>query len=150
MDMAFLNGFMSASSLPTQDTWLAGFGVPYYYFGYFVLACLGKLSGVLPGVAYNLAAATIPALALVGLASLAWNLARAAGVRAAWSASGAALASVAGLLTGNLSTFFEFLLARGWLTPAAGTVLGIKRFGENILPGLWPPENNGPLWWFRA
>src|SRR5579859_6063062 len=27
MDMAFLNGFMSAQSLPTQDTWLAGFSV---------------------------------------------------------------------------------------------------------------------------
>src|ERR1700716_1278725 len=46
MDMAFLNGFMTAQSLPTQDTWLAGFGEPYYYFGYFVLASVGKLSGV--------------------------------------------------------------------------------------------------------
>src|SRR4051812_44746632 len=61
MDMAFVNGFMSAPRLPTQDTWLAGYGVPYYYFGYFVAACLGKLSGADPGVAYTLAAATLPA-----------------------------------------------------------------------------------------
>jgi uncharacterized membrane protein len=49
MDMAFVNGFMTAQRLPTQDTWLSGFGVPYYYFGYFVAACLGKVSGVVPG-----------------------------------------------------------------------------------------------------
>ncbi|HET6319983.1 MAG TPA: DUF2298 domain-containing protein, partial [Chloroflexota bacterium] len=44
MDMAFLNGFIAAPRLPTQDTWLAGFGVPYYHFGYFVLACVAKLA----------------------------------------------------------------------------------------------------------
>src|SRR5437762_5050270 len=87
MDMAFVNGFMSAQRLPTQDTWLAGYVVPYYYFGYFIAACLGKLSGVPAGVAYNLAAATVPALAIVGFASLAWNLARAAGVQPSWSAA---------------------------------------------------------------
>src|ERR1051326_2222502 len=93
LDMAFVNGFMSAQRLPTQDTWLAGYGVPYYYFGYFVAACLGKLTGLSAGVGYNLAAATVPALAGVGLASLAWNLARGAHVSAAWSAAGAALAT---------------------------------------------------------
>ena len=96
MDMAFLNGFMAAQRLPTQDTWLSGYGVPYYYFGYFILACLGKLSGVAPGVAYNLAAATVPALAMVGLASLAWNLARAASVQRAWAAAGAGAGHAAG------------------------------------------------------
>src|SRR5215472_15631212 len=59
MDMAFLNGFIAAQRLPTTDTWLAGFGVPYYHFGYFVLGCAAKLSGAQPGVAYNFAAATI-------------------------------------------------------------------------------------------
>ncbi|MBV9324717.1 MAG: hypothetical protein JO352_13120, partial [Chloroflexi bacterium] len=74
MDMAFVNGFIAAQRLPTQDTWLSGYGVPYYYFGYFIAACLGKLSGVAPSVAYNLAATTVPALATVGMASLAWSL----------------------------------------------------------------------------
>ena len=71
MDMAFVNGFMTAQRLPTQDTWLSGYGVPYYYFGYFIAASLGKLSGAAPGVAYNLAAASVPALALVGFVGLA-------------------------------------------------------------------------------
>src|SRR3569833_3085262 len=30
MDMAFLDGFMTAHRLPTQDSWLAGFSVPYF------------------------------------------------------------------------------------------------------------------------
>jgi YYY domain-containing protein len=148
MDMAFLNGFMSAPRLPTQDTWLAGYGVPYYYFGYFVLACIGKLSGVAPGVAYNLAAATIPALAIVGLASLAWSLARAAGVQALWAAAGSACATLFALLCGNLSTFFEYLFARGVIGADAGDALGIKRFAEGVVPGVWPPA--GTLWWFKA
>ncbi|MBV9895831.1 MAG: hypothetical protein JO020_16830 [Chloroflexi bacterium] len=148
MDMAFVNGFMTAQSLPTQDTWLSGYGVPYYYFGYFIAASLGKLSGVEPGVAYNLAAATVPALATVGLASLAWSLARAAQVSTLWSATGSAIATVLALFCGNLRAFFEFALSRGWLAADAGAALGIKNFGDGILPGVWPPLNG--LWWFSA
>jgi YYY domain-containing protein len=148
MDMAFLNGFMAAQSLPTQDTWLAGFGEPYYYFGYFVLACVGKLSGVTPGVAYNLAAALVPALATVGLASLAWSLARAASVQPVWAAAGATVATLLALFCGNLSTFFEFLFSRGLIGANAGETLGIKRFAEGVSVGVWPPTSF--LWWFKA
>lgn len=148
MDMAFFNGFIAAQRLPTQDTWLAGYGVPYYYFGYFVLACLAKLAGVEPGVGYNLAAATVPTLASVGLASLAWGLARAAAVREAWAATGAVLATLFGVVCGNLGTCFEWLVARGWLSPAAGSVLGINHFAEGVTVGVWPPSN--PFWWFHA
>ncbi|GAC1315645.1 MAG: DUF2298 domain-containing protein [Chloroflexota bacterium] len=147
MDMAFLNGFMLARSLPTQDAWLSGYGVPYYYFGYFVLACIAKLADVPAAVAYNLAAATIPALSCVGLGSLAWNLARAALATRLWSSVGASLAVLSGLISGNLSTFFEVLYARGIVPATAGEALGIKRFGEGI-GSTWPPENT--LWWFKA
>ena len=148
MDLAFVNSFMAAQRLPTQDTWLSGYAVPYYYFGYFVAACLGKLGATQPGVAYNLAAALIPALASVGLASLAWSLARAASVSAAWSAFGAGLATLLALFCGNLRAFFEFALSRGWVAAEAGATLGIKNFGEGISTGIWPPLNG--LWWFGA
>jgi YYY domain-containing protein len=148
MDMAFFNGFVAAQSLPTQDTWLAGFGVPYYYFGYFVLACLDKLAGTDPGIGYNLAAALVPALACVGLASLAWSLARASGVRATWAATGSLLAVALGLFCGNLGTFFEWLVSRGWLGAQAGATLGIKGFADGVVVGVWPPAN--PAWWFHA
>jgi YYY domain-containing protein len=150
MDMAFLNGFMAAQTLPTQDTWMAGMSVPYYHFGYFVLACLGKITGAPPGVAYNLAAATVPALAMVSLAALAWNLARAAGVAAPWAIAGSGVATLLALVCGNLSTFFEFLLARGVVSADASQMLGInpKHFGNSVTPGLWPPIDT--FWWFNA
>jgi YYY domain-containing protein len=150
MDMAFLSGFMTAQGLPTQDTWLAGFSVPYYHFGYFVLACLGKVTGASPGVAYNLAAATVPALAMVSLASLAWNLARAAGAAASWAVAGSGLATLLGLFCGNLSTLFEYLLSRGIVTVDASVALGInpKHFGNSVIPGVWPPTDS--FWWFNA
>jgi YYY domain-containing protein len=148
MDMAFVNSFMTAQSLPTQDTWLSGYGVPYYFFGYFIAACLGKLSGAEPGVAYNLAAATVPALAIVGIASLAWSLARAAQADRAWAAVGSALATVLAMFCGNLRAAAEFALSHGWLTVDAGSALGIKNFGDGVVQGVWPPLNG--LWWFGS
>lgn len=148
MDMAFVNGFMAAERLPTQDTWLAGYGVPYYYFGYFVAACVGKLDGADPSVAYNLAAATVPALATVGLASLIWSLARAAGVLPRWAALGAGLGTLLGLYGGNLRAFFEYLITRGTISSDAGGTLGIKNLGDGLVQGIWPPPNG--QWWFAA
>lgn len=147
MDMAFLNGFMTAQSLPTQDTWLAGFGVPYYYFGYFVFAWLGKLSGVPAGIAYNLAAATVPALAMAGVLGLVWNLCRLARLPSSVAGVTAAGSAFLVLFAGNLSTFFDLLLTRGLLGSGAGAVLGIKNFGADLVPGVWPPPTG---WWFDA
>ncbi len=147
MDMAFLNGFIAAQRLPTEDTWLAGYGVPYYYFGYVLFATLAKLSGVAPGVAYNLAAATVPALAATALAGLAWNVVRAAR-RAAWLAAlSAALAPTLAIFAGNLSAPLELLIARGLLAPDLGRALQVKQLGEGVVPGIWPPAG---AWWWRA
>ncbi len=148
MDMAFLNGFMAAQRLPTQDTWLAGFGVPYYHFGYFVLASVAKLAGTAPGIAYNLAAATIPALTMLGLASLTWNVARAATVQPMWAAAGAGVSVVLVVFGGNLSTFFEHLLSRGIVGFDFGSIVGINHFGDSVLRGVWPPTD--AYWWFHA
>jgi YYY domain-containing protein len=147
MDMAFLNGFVEAERLPTQDTWLSSFGVPYYYFGYFVFACLTKLSGVSGGVGYNLSAASVPALAGIGLAGLAWNLARSALLSRGWAVLAALLTALFAFGIGNLAAFFELLVARGLIGPDAGTALGIKNFGEGVVVGVWPPDG---AWWFRA
>jgi YYY domain-containing protein len=74
MDFAFLNGILASQDFPPQDPWLAQYPINYYYFGYVMVAALTRLSG-LPGAAtFNLAAATIYALAATGVASLVWNL----------------------------------------------------------------------------
>jgi len=99
-------------------------------------------------VAYNLAAASVPALATVGLAALACSLARAAQVSAVWSGVGSALATLLALYCGNLRAFFEFAFARGWVAADDGAALGIKNFGDGLIRGVWPPL--GGSWWFAS
>ncbi len=147
MDMAFLDGFVTAQRLPTEDTWLAGYGVPYYYFGYLLFATLAKLAGTPAAVAYNLAAASVPALAAVGLASLAWNLAQAACMPRWRAAISAGLAPMLVLLAGNLTAPLEWLVSRGLLSPAAGQTLQVKNFADGVVPGVWPPPG---AWWWHA
>ncbi len=147
MDMAFLNGFIVAPRLPTEDTWLSGYGVPYYYFGYLTYATLAKLSGTAPGTAYNLAAASVPALAMVGLSAAAWSLGRAARLRPGFALLGAVLAGAWTIFAGNLSAPLELLVTRGVLPLSVGQALHVKQFGEGLVPGVWPPPG---AWWWRA
>jgi YYY domain-containing protein len=58
------------------------------------------------------------------------------------------LATLFALFCGNLSTFFEFLVARGWLDLHSGEALGINHFGDSVSVGVWPPANT--FWWFHA
>jgi YYY domain-containing protein len=146
MDLAFLNGFLSAQRLPTQDSWLSGYTVPYYYFGYLVLATPGKLTGIAPAVVYNLAAATVPALAFVGFASVAWNLARSR-FAAPIAALAAAFAGFFVVLAGHLAPALELLVSRGLVGRDLGQLLSIKNFAENVQAGRWPPDG---VWWWRA
>jgi len=76
MDFAFLNGILASTQLPPNDPWLAGGSISYYYFGYFILACLTKITGVTGGVAYNLGVALLWALAFSCAFSLVYALTR--------------------------------------------------------------------------
>ncbi len=76
MEFAFLNGILNSTRFPPQDPWLAGYGISYYYFGYVILAMLVQLTGVLPGVAFNLGLAAVFALTLLGSFGLVYNLVR--------------------------------------------------------------------------
>ncbi len=63
MDFALFNTLNRASHFPPQDPWMSGLPVNYYYFGYLLFANLVRLTGVAPAVGYNLALATIGAMA---------------------------------------------------------------------------------------
>ena len=82
MDFAFLNSVARSASFPPIDPWLSpSAGMPnptinYYYFGYLVYGLLIQLSGVLPGEGFNLALATVFALAAVGIFSVGYSIAR--------------------------------------------------------------------------
>ncbi len=74
MDFAFFNAIQQSAVFPPQDPWLAGFSINYYYFGYLLMATVTMLSGVSPGVGYNLALALIVALTALGIAGIVVNL----------------------------------------------------------------------------
>ncbi len=76
MDFAMINGILASPSMPPQDPWLSGGSISYYYFGYFIVAILSKMTGVESGVAYNLAVALTWALAAVCVFSIAFAMTR--------------------------------------------------------------------------
>jgi len=55
MELALINAIMHSPTFPPHDPWLSGYAISYYYFGYFIVASLIKLTGVEPSVGYNLA-----------------------------------------------------------------------------------------------
>ncbi|MCG8347102.1 MAG: DUF2298 domain-containing protein [Chloroflexales bacterium] len=74
MDFAFFNAIQHSTAFPPSDPWLAGFSINYYYFGYMLMAIITMLSGVSPGVGYNLSLALIFALTALGVAGIIVNL----------------------------------------------------------------------------
>ena len=71
MDLMIITAVHEADRFPPRDPWLAGYDLSYYHLGHLSADILGRLSGNVPGVAFNLAAATAGALAAVALAGLA-------------------------------------------------------------------------------
>ncbi|HZG67982.1 MAG TPA: DUF2298 domain-containing protein, partial [Herpetosiphonaceae bacterium] len=74
MDFAFLNAILASQSFPPQDPWLAQYPINYYYFGYVMVAAVTRLAGLPSAITFNLAGATIYALAGTGVAGIVWNL----------------------------------------------------------------------------
>jgi YYY domain-containing protein len=53
-DFTVLNGILLTPHVPPRDPWAAGAYVSYYYFGYYMLAFLAKMTGTVAVVAYNM------------------------------------------------------------------------------------------------
>ena len=105
MDFAFLDAFVRAGTLPPPDPWFAGQPISYYTLGYLSWASLTRLSGVPVQVAYNLAVASVFAVA----ASAVWATA------GAWRGrlSDGLLAAATFGLVGNLRTLIDWLIMLG-------------------------------------
>ena len=63
-DFTLLNAIVHSTTFPPKDTWFAGASINYYYFGYVIWATVIKLSGIMTPVGFNLALASIAALAV--------------------------------------------------------------------------------------
>ena len=113
MDFGFINSILRAEYFPPKDMWMTPLPINYYYFGHLVGAVLTKLSGLTPGISYNLILATLFGLTLSASFSIGANL-----YHFFSSQTGTVsrkLLAVSGLLTaflvalgGNLHTIYAF------------------------------------------
>ncbi len=102
MDFMYLQTSYLSEGVPPRDLWFAGYGVNYYYFGYYMVSILCRLSGISPTVGYNLGLATIFAVVAVITFSIVINLIRVARPRSSWIAmAGATISLLLLLFAGN-------------------------------------------------
>lgn len=74
MDYGFINSIIRTKFLPPPDMWFAGNNINYYWFGHLWAALTTKLSGIAPGLTYNLLLGTILGFILTGVFSLVTSL----------------------------------------------------------------------------
>jgi YYY domain-containing protein len=153
MDLMFINSIFSSGEFPPQDAWLAGYGISYYYFGYWLLALLARLSGQLPEVAYNLGQASWFGLLLLGAFGVGYNL-------LAWSADGendapqvavfgGILAALMVGVAGNGQALFEWLYANGYALERLVAWFDVYNFPENAsVTNEWYIGYD--WWWWRS
>src|SRR5688500_16523655 len=65
MELMFLNGVRSSEVFPPRDSWLSGYAISYYYFGYVLMAILADLTGVATEIAFNLGVALLSGLTIL-------------------------------------------------------------------------------------
>ena len=142
MELAYFTAVFKSTTLPPYDPWFAGGYLNYYYWGYFVVACITRVAAILPATAFNLAVPLFFALTFTGAFSLGYNLAagvKGAGIRRRWQVVGA-VKSVAArerllppVLCGLMSALFVAVIAN---------VDGIVQF----IQGFWTVAVHGETW----
>ena len=148
MDFAFFNSSLATRYAPPEDPWLRGHAISYYYFGYWMMAIVAKLTGVYSGISYNVALAAVAAMSACGVFGLVYNLVRQE--LAKWKiACMAALGGVVFLLVmGNLEGILEFYRARGLGSDHFWQSVGIKGIVNHAQATSWVPSDY--WWWWRA
>ncbi len=76
MDLAFINGILRSRYFPPLDAWFSGGYINYYYYGYYLVTVLIRLSGVATTTAFNLAIPTLFAMVLTGGFAIVTHLTR--------------------------------------------------------------------------
>ncbi len=101
MDFSFLNAMYRTTALPPPEPWFAGSALHYTYFGYFVVAAIGKCLGIHPALMFNLGIATIGALTAAAAFAAGASLGR------RWQVG--IISATLLVLVGNLAGLREFL-----------------------------------------
>ena len=149
MDFAILNALIYATQFPPEDPWFSGHSISYYYFGYLIMAIITKLTVIPSEISYNLAVATIPALAAISIFGISINLSRIAGARLGVAISIGLLSILILTMISNLAGPIEFLYQRGLLSQAMIEWLNIKGLDWRISnsSGFFPES---AWWWWRS
>ncbi len=160
MELMFINSILRSPSFPPHDSWLSGYAISYYYFGYVLTAMLAKLANVPATIAHNLMTSLIFGLAAIGAYGILYDLLVLLDRRP--STEDRPRSTVLGLsflaplfllLVGNFAGFLEVLHQKGifWNANPSNfwTWLGIKELSDApSQPLSWIP--NRYLWWWRA
>lgn len=150
MDFMFLNALTLSSFGTPEDPWFIGESISYYYFGYWIMGILTKLTSIPTSVTYNLSLAIIPALAAMGIFGLVYNMIRSELIKLKYGIFGGIFAVYVLVMLGNLEGGLEFIHSN-WI--------GLEKFWNWVeIEGLdgasatitqtWMPEGN--WWWWRA
>lgn len=151
MDFAFLNASLRAERLPPEDPWLAGYGISYYYFGYFLMSLVIKVAGVPAAVGYNLSLALVGGLAAAGAYGVVYNLVAAREKGARGDLFYPLLGPVFLLLLANLEGVFEVLHNNNLLPLSFWRWLGIRDLmSPRQGPYFFPTDPPDTWWWWRA
>jgi len=118
MELAYINAIARSSTFPPYDPWFADGSMNYYYYGFYLVALLWKLTGVDPAIGFQLAIATLAgmfasALFSVGSAISRHLLPHVHARRASILASGA-MTVLLGVFTGNLDALRQALSRGTW------------------------------------
>jgi len=166
MELAFINAILRSPSFPPADPWLSGYSISYYYFGYVLVAMLTRVTGVVSGIAFNLAIALVFALAALGAYGIvhtllaSWSRRRqAAGKRGIFSQGWALLAPLFILVMANLEGGLEVMHAGGLFWQDNGLAkrsefwnwVGLQELNQPpAAPYDFMPKRAGGIWWWRA
>lgn len=158
MEFMFLNSILRSAHFPPHDSWLSGYAISYYYFGYIIVALLTKITSVPSNFSFNLGLTMVYALSATGAFGLGYDLVRfhigklddRDRGRPGWSAYFfGGLAIVLLLVVGNLEAPFESLHNVGFAAPDFyENTLGINGLANAPVSGSLVPTDN--WWWWRA
>jgi YYY domain-containing protein len=150
MDFAFLNATIRSTIGQPEDPWLRGEGISYYYFGYWMMGVLSKLTAIPSFISYNLSLALIPALGAMGIFGLVVNMVRADSGRLRVALVAGVVAASLLVLAANLEGVLEFMRANGMGSSAFWDGIGIDGLNAEfpVQTDSWRPQEF--MWWWRA
>ena len=150
MDFAFLNASVRSFFGSPEDPWLRGESISYYYFGYWMMGAISKLTSIPTAISYNLSMALIPALGAMGIFGLVYNMVSAESARLRYAVTGGIAAALLLVLAANLEGVLEFMWSNGMGSDGFWDWVRIDGL-EGATPNLtetWRPVQW--LWWWRA